>query len=218
MVWKPGPCPSYPFRIEMTELEIRHFIDGQLEIRQGGRELRGVFPYNSLATVSDRLKTRKETFSPGAFAFSIAEAQAKRARIDLLDGHSFDRPLANTIDESVTFSEIPTENGGLSLVFEATLPVEARQTSYMRDLLLKIESGLARGISPGFRVPPKSVVANAETLEPEPGNPAVNIRRINQAVLFEMSIVTRAAYGDSIVESRMAEMGLSSPQRRRVWL
>ena len=202
----------------MSELELRHFIDGELEIREGGRLLRGLFPYNSLATVSDRLKTRKETFSPGAFQFSIAEAQAKRAQIDLLDGHSFDRPLANTLDDSVVFSEIPTENGGLSLVFEATLPLRSSQPTYMQDLILKVQSGLARGVSPGFRVPPKSVVANAETLEPEPGNPAVNIRRINQAVLYEMSIVTRAAYGDSIIESRMADMGLSTPQRRRVWL
>ena len=202
----------------MSELELRHFIDGELEIREGGRLLRGVFPYNALATVSDRLKTRKETFSPGAFQYSIAEAQAKRARIDLLDGHSFDKPLANSIDDSVVFSEIPTENGGLSLVFEATLPVQSQQPSYMRDLVLKINAGLARGISPGFRVPPKSVISNSEILEPERGNPAVNIRRINQAVLYEMSIVTRAAYLESSIENRMAETGLSAPVRRRVWL
>ena len=202
----------------MSELELRHFIDGELEIREGGRLLRGVFPYNALATVSDRLKTRKETFSPGAFQYSIAEAQAKRARIDLLDGHSFDKPLANSIDDSVVFSEIPTENGGLSLVFEATLPVQSQQPSYMRDLVLKINAGLARGISPGFRVPPKSVISNSEILEPERGNPAVNIRRINQAVLYEMSIVTRAAYLESSIENRMAEMELSAPVRRRVWL
>ena len=202
----------------MSELELRHFIDGELEIREGGRLLRGVFPYNALATISDRLKTRKETFSPGAFQFSIAEAQAKRARIDLLDGHSFDKPLANSIDDSVVFSEIPTENGGLSLVFEATLPVPTQQPTYMQDLILKVQSGLARGVSPGFRVPPKSVVSNAEELIPEPGNPAVNIRRINQAVLYEMSIVTRAAYLESSIENRMAEMELSAPVRRRVWL
>ena len=105
------------------------------------------------------------------------------------------------------FSEIPTETGGLQLVFEATLPVQSQQPTYMRDLVLKINAGLARGISPGFRVPPKSVVANAEILEPERGNPAVNIRRINQAVLYEMSIVTRASYLESSIENRMAETG-----------
>ena len=177
----------------MSELELRHFIDGELEIREGGRLLRGVFPYGKTAIISDRLKTRKETFSAGAFRYSLAEAKAKRARIDLLDGHSFDKPLANSIDDSVVFSEIPTENGGLSLVFEATLPVPTQQPTYMQDLILKVQSGLARGVSPGFRVPPKSVVANAEILEPERGNAAIFIRRINQAVLYEMSIVTRAA-------------------------
>ena len=73
----------------MSELELRHFIDGELEIREGGRLLRGVFPYGKTAIISDRLKTRKETFSAGAFRYSLAEAKAKRARIDLLDGHSF---------------------------------------------------------------------------------------------------------------------------------
>ena len=202
----------------MSELELRHFIDGELEIREGGRLLRGVFPYGKTAIISDRLKTRKETFSAGAFRYSLAEAKAKRARIDLLDGHSFDKPLANSIDDSVVFSEIPTENGGLSLVFEATLPVPTQQPTYMQDLILKVQSGLARGVSPGFRVPPKSVIANAEELIPERGNPAVNIRKINQAVLYEMSIVTRAAYLESSIENRMAEMELSAPVRRRVWL
>ena len=202
----------------MSELELRHYSEGDLELRQDGRVLRGAFPYNAMAVRSDRLTVRKETFSPGAFAFSLAEAKAKRARIDLLDGHSFDRPLGNTLDDSVTFSEIPTESGGLELVFEATLPVEAEQTSYMVDLIKKIRAGLVKGVSPGFRVPPRAAVANAETLEPEPGNPGVMIRRINQAVLAEMSIVTRAAYTDSVIEARMGEAGLSTPQRRRVWL
>ena len=201
----------------MAELETRHAIDGELEIRQDGRKLFGRFPYETLATTSDRLRTRKETFSAGAFRFSVEEAKAKRARIDLLEGHSFNRPLGNSLDDSVEFSEIRNERGGLDLVFEATLPVEAEQPAYMRDAVLKIRNGLARGISPGFRVPPRAVVANAEELIPEPGNPSVNIRRINQAVLFEMSVVTRGAYQEAAVESRMAEMGLSAA-RRRIWL
>ena len=183
-------------------LEIRHAIDAELEIRQGGRSLFGRFPYERQAVISDRLRTRKETFSAGAFAFSLAEAEAKRARIDLLDGHSFNRPLGNTIDESVEFSERRGAGGGLEIVFEAELPIEANQPLYMQDLIKKINSGLARGISPGFRVPPRSVVPNAEQLIPERGNPDVNIRRINAAILFEMSIVTRAAYPDTGAEIR----------------
>ena len=200
----------------MTELEIRHAIDGELEIRQDGRRLTGRFPYESQAVISDRLTVRKETFSAGAFAFSLAEAKAKRARIDLLDGHSFDRPLANTIDELVEFSEIRNERGGLDLVFEAILPVEGNQPTYMRDMLLKIRNGLARGISPGFRVAPPSVAPNASVLEPEKGNPGVQIRRINEAILYEMSIVTRAAYTDTSVENRLWTP--QSQARRRIWL
>ncbi len=202
----------------MAELETRHAIDGELEIRQDGRRLFGRFPYGSTATISDRLRTRKETFSAGAFRFSVEEAKSKRARIDLLEGHSFNRPLANTLDDSVEFSEIRNERGGLDLVFEATLPVEAEQPAYMRDAVLKIRNGLARGLSPGFRVPPSSAVANAEELIPERGNPSVNIRRINQAVLFEMSIVTRGAYGEASVENRMAVSYPATPTRRRLWL
>ena len=203
----------------MSELEIRHAIDGELEIRQDGRRLIGRFPYGSTATISDRLRTRKETFSAGAFRFSIEEARAKRARIDLLEGHSFNRPLANTLDDSVEFSEIRNERGGLDLVFEATLPVEGLQPQYMRDAVLKIRAGLMTQVSPGFRVPPNSAVANAVELIPEPGNPSVNIRRINQAILGEMSIVTRGAYGaDTSVENRMAVSYPATPTRRRIWL
>ena len=200
------------------ELETRHALDGELEIREGGRTLRGRFPYDSLAVVNDRLKARKETFSAGAFQFSINEAKAKRARIDVLQGHSFNRPLGNTLDGSAVFEEIRNERGGIDAVFTVELPIEANQPMYMRDAVTAIRAGLMSGVSPGFRVAPKAVVPNAEELIPEPGNPSpFNIRRINQAVLYEMSIVTRAAYLDTSVENRMADLGLSQA-RRRVWL
>ena len=136
------------------DIEIRHSVEGLLELRHDGRMLRGRFPYGKTAVIADRGKVRKETFSIGAFRYSIQEAKAKRARIDLLEGHSFDRSLANSIDETVEFSEIRNERGGMDLVFEAVLPVEARQPSYKKDMLLKVRAGLAKGISPGFRVPP----------------------------------------------------------------
>ena len=202
----------------MNELETRHAIDGELEIRQDGLILTGRFPYEKLATINDRLTTRKETFSAGAFRFSIEEAKARRARIDVLQGHSFDRPLGNTLDGQVTFEEIRNETGGLDAVFHVELPVEGDRPLYMQDMLTALRAGLMRGVSPGFRVAPKSIVRNAEILEPERGNPAVKIRRINQAVLYEMSIVTRAQYPDTSVENRMAEMGLQTARRKRIWL
>ena len=201
------------------ELELRHFIDGELEIREGGRILTGRFPYGGTAIISDRLTTRKEQFSVNAFDYALELAEKKQARIDLLDGHSFDRPLGNTLDESVIFENRLDADGNLGVVFTARLPLPELQPTYMQDLILKIRSGLASGVSPGFRVPPISVVPNAEQLIPERGNPSVMIRKINHAVLYEMSIVTRAAYPDTSVENRMAALELSAPpQRRRLWL
>ena len=78
--------------------------------------------------------------------------------------------------------------------FELDLPDVADMPGYMKDTIAMIRSGLIGGISPGFRVPPKGVVPNGERLEPEPGNPAVQVRVIENAVLSELSIVTRPAY------------------------
>ena len=200
------------------ELETRHEVDGALELREGGRILTGRFPYESQATINDRLTTRKETFSARAFNFSINEAKAGRARIDVLQGHSFDKPLGSTTGGQVTFEEIRNETGGLDAVFHVELPVESERPQYMQDMIMALRAGLMRGVSPGFRVPPSSVVRNAEILEPERGNPAVKIRRINAAVLYEMSIVTRAAYPETSVENRMALLGLSIARRQRIWL
>ena len=200
------------------ELETRHEAGGSLEIREGGRILTGRFPYGGMAIISDRLTIRKELFAQNAFDFALEQAEKKLTRIDLLDGHSFDRPLGNSLDGSAQFKHSLDEDGNLGVVFTAELPLPEAQPTYMKDLLLKVNSGLANGVSPGFRVPPKSVVPNAEELIPERGNPSVKIRRINAAVLYEMSIVTRAAYPDTSVENRMAALGLSQARRARIWL
>ena len=57
-------------------------------------------------------------------------------------------------------------------------------------------------MSPGFRMPPASVVPNAETEEPEPGNPGVTNRVIRQTSFAarNFSIVTRPAFVGSSVE------------------
>ena len=54
-------------------------------------------------------------------------------------------------------------------------------------------------------IPPPNVVPNAERFEPEPGNPGVEIRVIEQAVLAEMSLVHRPSYKESSVELRSSE-------------
>ena len=214
-------------------------FDGELEIRArgDGRSLVGRFPYNKIATIRDRGRVRKERFGKRAFGWQIREfeklqgelgkaiaagieegiselkEQVARRNVDLLSGHDFNRPMASLRAGTLRLTD--TDD---ALSFEATLPAESRQPTWMRDAVLSVEGGLAPGISPGFRVPPASAVANAETLVDEPGNPGVQIRQINQAVLSELSIVTRPAYAETVVEAREDYLGSTPKRRRRLWL
>jgi hypothetical protein len=91
-------------------------------------------------------------------------------------------------------------------VFEASIPAIA-ETSHGRDALAMIAAGLAVGISPGFRIPPKRAVPDAEEIEeedddPDNGEHRAIIRTIKAALLYELSIVTRAAYSEAQVEAR----------------
>ena len=157
----------------------------------------------------DRGRVRKEMFLQRAFAFAV-EDEARE--IHLLSGHSFDRPLASKRRGSLRL-----EDRKEGLLFEADLPEEAEQPSWMRDTVLALQGGLVGGISPGFSVPPSSAVPNAEELIPEPGNPGVQIRVIRQAVLFELSLVTRPAYPETDVDLR-AQNTDPGTVRRRPWL
>ena len=189
---------------------IYEVLDLELRQRGGGRVLSGRFPYRSRATVSDRGRVRKEQFLQRAFAFAVED---ETREIHLLSGHSFDRPLASKRAGSLKLDD---RDDGLR--FEAELPEEAAQPSWMRDTVMALNAGLVGGISPGFRVPPASVVPNAEELIPEPGNPGVQIRTIRQAVLFELSLVTRPAYPATEVDLRAECLPGARVARRRAWL
>ena len=78
--------------------------------------------------------------------------------------------------------------------------------TYFLDTVKEVRTGRAGGLSPGFYIPPRDVVANAERLIPEPGNPGVAIREVLQAVMPEMSIVSRPVYGSTSVDLRAEEM------------
>ena len=179
-----------------------------LEIRQAGRTLSGVFPYSRMATVASRGRVRKERFAPRAFRFAVEEEERE---IHLLSGHSFDKPLARKRNGTLQL-----EDSAEGLSFTAELPPEGDQPAYMADTLKQMRAGLVGGISPGFQVPPPSAVANAEELIPEPGNPSVQIRQINAAVLYELSIVTRPVYSETEVDVRSFD--LAPAQKRRIWL
>ena len=181
---------------------------GFLEIRRGGGrgQIYGRFPYGAVATRTDRGRVRKETFAPGAFDFAIADESRE---INLLVGHDFGQPLAGRRSQTREIT-----GNAEAVEFLATLPDESRQPTWMRDAVLSIDAGLMTGLSPGFRVPPSTAVPNAEELIPEAGNPDVFVRRVNQAVLYEFSMLTRGAYEDASVELRdwqTADSGLTIP-------
>ena len=75
------------------------------------------------------------------------------------------------------------------MTFQAQLyPPLEESASWVEDTVKAINAGQMVGLSVlDSEWPPKGVVPNAESLTPEPGNPSVMIRNINDAVLREMS-------------------------------
>ena len=185
-------------------------FDGELEIRRsgGGRVLSGRFNYGSMATIRDRGRVRKERFESRAFRYAIED---ESRQIDILVGHSFDKPLA-----SRKAGTLEIKDGQDGVTFEARLPDDP--PSWVVDAERAIAAGLMTGLSPGFTVPPTSAVPDAERLEPEPGNPGVQIRVIREAVLREFSLVTAPAYPDAAVDLRAEDFGREPKRRRRLWL
>ena len=187
---------------------------GELEVRQvgGAQQIVGRFPYGSLGTVSDRGSVRKERIAPGAFRYAIADTSR---RIDLLVGHDFGKPIASRQSGTLEISE-----SSEAVTFSATLPTEGLAPSWVVDAELAIRNGTMTGLSPGFRVPPRAVVPNAEVLIAEPGNPGVMIRQVNDAVLREFSVVTSGVYLDAGVDLRAEDFNavLFLPRSIYQWL
>ena len=183
-------------------METRSVYPVVLEYRQGrgGRGIiSGRFLYGALATIGRTGRVRKERFDPKAFDFAVN--QEPEREINFLSGHDFARPLA-----SRSAGTLVLEDSAAALSFEATLPPEDEQPTWVRDFVLSRRAGLIGGVSPGFFVPPRSVVADAEYLEPEPGNPGVMIRGIRHAVLIELSAVTRPAYDGTELTERAQDL------------
>lgn len=183
---------------------------GGLELRKrasGALALHGRFPYNKRAVLSDGGRTgrpRKEVIAPRAFGYRIdtPSDHGGKKDIHLLVGHSYDKPLA-----SVRSGTLEITDSDEAVTFTATISEEMQEVSYVRDVLTAVSAGLAIGISPGFRLPPKRAVPEPEKVEDEghdPENGAHNaiIRTVLAALLYELSIVTRPAYPETQVEAR----------------
>lgn len=178
---------------------------GGLEVRRaadGSHRLRGRFPYGKPAVLSDGGRTgkpRKEVIQPRAFAYRVNDPKED---IHLLVSHSYDRPLASKLTDTLTLKDSDE-----ALTFDAIITREISQTSYGMDALAMLLSGLAIGLSPGFRIPPERAVEEAEKITEEPYDPSRGmygaiIRMILEALLYEMSLVVRPAYTDAQVELR----------------
>jgi len=178
---------------------------GGLELRKrasGALALQGRFPYNKRAVLSDGGRSgrpRKEAIASRAFAYRVDDPKED---IHFLVGHSFDKPLASRGAGTLDLADSDD-----ALSFTATITPEMQEVSYVRDILAGIAAGLTVGISPGFRLPPKRAVPEPERIEdegsdPENGEHNAIIRTVLQALLYELSVVTRPAYPEAQVEQR----------------
>ena len=126
------------------DIETRAIWPVDLEYRQTGRTLSGRFPYGSTATIASSGRVRKETFRPRAFEYAVNDPGRE---VNLLSGHTYGQPVA-----SKRAGSLKLKDGDDALEFTATLPAEAEQPSWIRDLVLSVQAGLMRGLSPGFTV------------------------------------------------------------------
>lgn len=154
-------------------------ITFEVRAEGGASLLSGRFPYGAETTLGDG---RRERFAANAFRSRIEAGE----NVLFLAGHDPEKPLASTEAGSLTLRDS-----------EEALQIEARvipSTSWARDALASLAAGLTKGLSPGFRVAPggEVVTRSADGL----------LRTVNRADLFEISLVTRAAYDGAQIAAR----------------
>lgn len=183
------------------------FADGELILEERAaqsrrRRLRGRFPYNKRAVLSDggrNGRPRKEQFAPRAFAYNVEHEEVD---IRLLVGHDYGKPLASRGARTLDI-----QDSDEALTFDAIISEELQEASWVRDFFAGYSAGLILGLSPGFRIPPKRAAPDAEKVEEEdPSEGMALIRTIFEALLFELSVVTAAAYSEAQVEARNWEL------------
>lgn len=175
--------------------------DGGLEVRKrasGALALRGRFPYNRAAVLTDGGRSgrpRKEIIASRAFEYRVNDPKED---IHLLIGHDYGQPLA-----SKAAGTLRLKDGDDALTLEADIAPEMQEVSWVRDALAAMSAGLLVGLSPGFRIPPERAVPDAEKVEEEdPSLGMAMIRTIFAALLYEISLVTRPAYPETQIEAR----------------
>lgn len=155
---------------------------GALELRatdNGGVRLTGRFPYGADTELAPG---RMERIEARAFAERIEAG----ADIHFLSGHDYAKPLASRHAGSLEITD-----SGEAVQIEARIDAG---TSWAADFLAAHKAGLVRGLSPGFRVATggEKIERRGEGL----------FRTVTRAELFEVSAVTRPAYGQAQIEAR----------------
>ena len=177
-------------------------VQARAELRRGGRGIGGSFDYNRNRVTSSSGRKRKQRIAPGAFRFALEDPDRE---ISLLLGRNYDQPLASKLSGSLKL-----EDTREALRFDVdTLP----DTSYVRNYRELVSSGAALfGVDALFQIPPRDVVANAVSVEPDTENPAVEVEVIHEAVLTALAVVARQPRGNpGAVEPR-------HKRRRQIWL
>lgn len=157
----------------------------RFEIRKlddGSRSISGTaVVFNSL---SEKFDGWVERISPGAFTQSLRS----NPDVIILYQHDMSQPLGRV--SSGTARVWQNDNG---LQFTCTLP----DTSWARDLIALLERGDVSQMSFGFAVPP-----GGDTWDIQPDG--TMLRTVNQAILYECSVVTVPAYSATSVDLRNA--------------
>ena len=220
----------------------RGAYQSRVEVRRAGKGVAGRVDYGKDRVTANSGRTRKERFRPEAFEYNIKrlesamadmsdaiergiEAGAREALQDALDatpdinllhGIEYNGAIASVKARSLKLNDTPE-----GLEFEAE---DISDTAAGRELLRVLGAGvLTLGVVPLFQLPPSETVSDAVAVEPEPGNPDVDVRVINAALLTAIGIVNRAPTGNPgqiEVRSDLVEQDDPGPRpwRRLVWL
>lgn len=212
---------------------LRSWVPASLEIRADSREISGRVGYLEKGMLSrgnargENERPLGEVVRPKAFEFSLRQAEDKATDDDIFlqAAHDQARPLASVSSGSLRFKDTVK-----ALTFTASV-VNTREGD---DTLELIDSGIATGISVGFALPPRRRVANAVEMtrepteidgvkfDPVPDVPGADIRIINEALLFELSVVTRPVFRKNRAELRaqgyLWDVPAMAKKRRYIWL
>ena len=176
-------------------LQLHECTGARIELRsvpgkQNGDEavLTGQFPYGQSTVIG----VLKEEIAPRAFRRRIDDPKAD---IRLLAYHDPNRPLATRATRTL---DLDDDADGLR--FTARI---STITSWARDVIGAVQSGLLTGLSPGFRV-----VSQRYT--------TTNYRVITAADLIELSIVGSPAY-EATVAAQAFRAGKIPPTSESYW-